>query len=610
MAQHWNNAVSAVDINGQLVHSENRKFDFYGVYYVARKKENIDIMMDFSNLSLTALAGVMKPFGISNPDGDLNGFLTISGELNNPLMNGELDLKSGSLKVDMLESTFRTEGKVQVLPDAVYMDYQKIYDEQGNEGHFNLTLNHTAFKDIMYEIYLDLSGDNYKRDNYYFQVMNTKKTKGLPIYGKALVQSDISISGFNKNIALESPKLKIVDGSNIFFPVYSDEAEISTDEFMTFIDPYDTLEAVLELEEDIDLNMDLKLEISSGTNLAILFDEFGEDALRTNGVGNFNIKYRYDQLKLSGTYTVAKGNYTVSLGKIAAKPFELRKGGTVTWSGDPYKADVNLQAVYKTTASIKELMNTVGSSSASGNQTVYAIINLKDNLFDPVLSFDIEVPNTDENGRMALERVKATEEELNKQFFSLILFGKFLPIDGSNMADVGTGIVGSTASELISSQISSALSQLSDKYEVQFRYDTDDFTTNNEVAVELSTEFLDGRLKVGGAFGVSHSSMDGGQSNIIGDINVEYMLDKEGHLSIKAYNQSNEFDITETNLGRYTQGISFKFQDDFNSWEDFFLYNAILNLKKDNRNTDDIPEEWKQQILDQIRKDEKSTDSQ
>jgi hypothetical protein len=80
---------------------------------------------------------------------------------------------------------------------------------------------------------------------------------------------------------------------------------------------------------------------------------------------------------------------------------------------------------------------------------------------------------------------------------------------------------------------------------------------------------------VDGLFGVnSYTAQNTGNnsqqvSTIVGDINIEYLLTKNGRLRIKAFNRTNTIDLL-TNNAPYTQGLGISFQRDFNNFGNLF----------------------------------------
>ena len=107
------------------------------------------------------------------------------------------------------------------------------------------------------------------------------------------------------------------------------------------------------------------------------------------------------------------------------------------------------------------------------------LLNLKDKLLTPDISFGIQLPTVDETTRQTVLSYINNEQELNRQVFSLLLLKSFVtPLQLSNQGvGVGAGSAASrTSSEMLSNQLSNWLSQLS---------------TNIDISVNITPEQMD-----------------------------------------------------------------------------------------------------------------------
>jgi hypothetical protein len=78
-------------------------------------------------------------------------------------------------------------------------------------------------------------------------------------------------------------------------------------------------------------------------------------------------------------------------------------------------------------------------------------LSLKESLLKPTIGFNIKAPKADETSRALIDRITGDKDELNRQFFSLMLMKKFQPLKGSSASG------SSTAMDLASNQINSIL---------------------------------------------------------------------------------------------------------------------------------------------------------
>ena len=89
----------------------------------------------------------------------------------------------------------------------------------------------------------------------------------------------------------------------------------------------------------------------------MIFDPTVGDILKTTGNGDIKITFDKDgNLNMFGEYQIAKGDYLFTLSNLVNKKFVLTPGGTISWSGSPYEAMLNINAVYNLKTTITELL--------------------------------------------------------------------------------------------------------------------------------------------------------------------------------------------------------------------------------------------------------------
>ena len=102
--------------------------------------------------------------------------------------------------------------------------------------------------------------------------------------------------------------------------------------------------------------------------------------------------------------------------EVIRKDFILKSGGTVTFSGDPYQANLDLQAVYTVnSASLSDLV--VDPSRNQGTVKVNCLMNLTGNLSNPDIKFDLELPTVSEEDRELVRSATSTEEQNEYRLF-------------------------------------------------------------------------------------------------------------------------------------------------------------------------------------------------
>src|SRR5690606_5689100 len=122
-------------------------------------------------------------------------------------------------------------------------------------------------------------------------------------------------------------------------------------EFITFTNSSEGEEEEEEEQERVipeGLTMRMNLGVTDEAEILMIFDERTGDILRGKGNGNLLINItREGEFEMYGEYVVSQGEYLFTLLNFVNKPFIVRQGGTIQWSGDPLDATLNLQAEYK-----------------------------------------------------------------------------------------------------------------------------------------------------------------------------------------------------------------------------------------------------------------------
>ena len=168
-----------------------------------------------------------------------------------------------------------------------------------------------------------------------------------------------------------------------------------------------------------------------------------------------------------------------------------------------HDAKINLKASYQTDAKLWDLLQSIDSSSVYKKPSkVYCIINITGDLYNPQIGFDIELPDEsiatrEKVARMLSEEATGNSEEMNKNFVSLLVLGRFQPPSGYDAGENPNALL-NTGTEVLAEQMGNLLNQFSDDVEIGLAWNPGDDVTTQEVAVALSYSMLDDRLVLDG----------------------------------------------------------------------------------------------------------------
>lgn len=598
----WNKTLESIHLDGDLFYKNNQTFHFDGDYFLKRIKNPLDFRLQFDRTDIQFANAFLDPQVVSSVRGLLEGQLNVFGSFEEPIVEGNLELNGGNAKVEMFGVNFGVEGNLLVAKNKITIRNAPIYDEEGNMGSLTGSISHENFDNWSFGLNFNLNEyyDEYTKRFYHnerFLVLNTNYKEGDIYYGRGYAAGTARISGFADNLDI-AVNMKTLSGSTIEFPMYGN-SELTEDEFITFVKP-DNSDSITSQKPKIDftgVNLDLNFEVNPETQLKVIFNELTNDVIEARGRGNIRVRLdNLGEVNMDGTFTVKSGIYNFAFGVIK-QPFYLEEGGTIGWTGDPYEANLNIKTYVPVNANISEITEIVESKQGPVNQRILCYLNLSGQLSEPLIQFDIQAPDASESGKAAITRIKSNSDELNRQFFALMVQKKFLPLQGSS----NTG--GNTAFDILSTQINQLLDRVSQDVRLNVNMDNDAVLGESKYEFGVSKNFLDNRLIVKGKFGVENNVGGTSSQTIINDVNVEYLLDENGNFRVNLFNESNDFTvIQEKDAGLYTQGVGIQYQEEFGSIEDFQLFQKTLNLfRKKKRKVDTnkskrkpIPENYKQ----------------
>ena len=577
ISSKWDNPSNSIQSEVIINKDKKQTFKGYGNYYI--DNDSIDSHITANDLSINFLNPLLK-----NIFNDIQGFATgnvkIYGKTDNIRINGSLFANDANLKYDVLKLQYSFSDSIKFRKDSIIFDHITIYDQEGNKGEFNGSLKHDNFKDIDYDMTITSPR---------ILAINTTYNDNSDLYGKLYTNPVFRITGKDKNININCSG-KTLSGTSIYITLNSKDQAQQYD-FLSFVDHNikNKNKNILKIkpeerDEKSKLNMAFNVEVTPDAKIQVEYNSLVGDVIRTQGSGNLLIKIDPKfNISLFGKYTVEDGNYLFTLKNVINKKFDIEEGGTINWNGNPYDAIVDLSAIYKLKASVSDLFaNSSENIDYNKRISVECKILLTDNLSNPTIKFGIDFPFTEDRIKDEIQQYFNTQEDLNKQLLSLLVLGKFYTPEylRGTYESSNSSVVGNTASELFSNQLSNWLSRINDDVDIGIDYRPGDETTDDEVELALSTQIFNDRVTINGNIGNngSQNTSSNNNSNIVGDFDLKVKLTNNGKLQFQAYNQSNNNIIYDTSP--YTQGIGISYHENYNTFHELWVKIKKLFIKK------------------------------
>jgi hypothetical protein len=554
----WDNESKRLRLEGDIEKDKFKSLRFNGYYTPANTESPLDLMAYVDDLDLSFISAFMdeEVLGIR---GFATGELEVKGTFDAPELEGSAALRDAWVKVPYLNCSYQVMGKLGVFPDMFTFDYIPIKDEEGNPGRLTGQLIHKAFGDWSYDLVMDIEKP--------FLAMNTTEEMNSLYYGKAYCTGVVSVYGYDEFLEIDV-NARTEKGTRMSMPMNSTE-EQSFASFIRFVNEENEQE-----ESPMDLSgikMNFELDITPDAEFQIIFDEAVGDVMKGRGKGHLNMEINnLSTFNMYGTVELVSGDYLFTLKNLLNKEFTVRPGGTISWFGDPFAADLNMEAIYKVSASLYDLMP--DAVTQTGQRTpVDLVMKLNGKMLNPGINFDVSLPTVDEITRSRVASIISTDQERNRQAFSLLVLRRFVTPPHITADRTASGnALAENSTELLSSQISNWLSQISDDFNLGFNYRPGDEISNEEIALALSTQLFNERLSISGNFGVRRGNeANQNPTNYIGDIRVEYKITRDGKIRLMVYNESNDFRTAATQQAPYTQGVGVLYQEEFDTWDQF-----------------------------------------
>ncbi len=539
-----------------------------GGYYSPQSKDyNFAFVVDslpigFLNLYLSKIAQNLK--------GTASGSFKLKKGSKRIELDGDLKVNKTKFNIDLLKSTFFIEDSIRLTSDSLIFKNMTVTDAFGKKGSFNGVIFHDNFHNMSYNLYARAND---------MLVLNTKVHDNPYYYGTVFASGDLAVTGktYDLNIDIQG---KSEQNTKLYIPI-ADREESLDNNFIQFINHNDSLlyqsSDNLDNEYKVDMSnfaLNMGVEITPDAEVQVIFDPSVGDILRSTGNGFLQIQISKEgAINFYGDYIAEDGDYLFSLENVVNKRFDINKGGTVLWEGDPYNALIEITATYKIKTSIQPLV-APSSEDINENNEIYKRIPINcdlilgDRLSQPSVKFDISAPTMEESTQNIIEDAINTEEELNRQVLSLLILNKFFTpsynAGSGNNSQVNTAAL-TTTSEMLSSYLSNWLSQISNDLDIGINYRPEDEISSEQIEVALSTQLFNNRVSLNGnvEYG-GYSAVQQNTSNIVGDFDMDVKLNKSGSLRAKAYTHSNDdfsYDSSPT-----TQGVGLSYQEEFNTF--------------------------------------------
>lgn len=538
----------------------------------------LNLNLDLQQLQLSAFEGALAAV-VREASGTIGGNVRIGGTTTKPDIDGALRFNDVSLNTIPLGGPLTINNEeIRINNEGLQFNQFSILDSAKQAFTINGQVKTTDFTSFGFDLDLDATD---------FRALSTTKKGNNLYYGDLYVTTRMHIGGTQTEPKVDG-NLSVNEKTDFTIVIPQTEAGVATREgivqFLDFDAPLnDSLFKMIDTLNKSELkgfDVAANITLSKEANFNVVVDPANGDFLNIKGEGQLSGGIDPSgKITMTGTYTVSEGAYRFSFNFLQRR-FDLRKGSTITWLGEPTNAQLDMTAVYIANTAPLDLVE--AQISDAGQRGFYlqklpfnVLLNLDGELLKPVLTFDITLPK-DQNYNVGgdvvqtvdyrLTQLRQEPSELNKQVFSILLLNRFVgenPFGGNEGGGFNAETLArQSVSKLLTEQLNNLAGDLIAGVDLNFGvtssddYSTGDRRTRTDLNVGLSKSLLNDRLtvSVGSDFLLEGAQQSQKSSNIAGNVAVNYQLSKDGRYALRFYRR-NDFEgvvdgyIIETGLG-------------------------------------------------------------
>jgi hypothetical protein len=572
----WDNLKQMLNVNGNIIRINNEIFRISGTYDPKNDINPLNLKATLKKTNLEIFESFVDDI-FSDINGYATGTLTVKGTAKDPIIRGGVNFEKGMLRINALNS-------------YLYFDDQLNFNEEGFVASKGFKVRDAAQNGNVAELeggIFNGGGGNfmlgihaYMRGRDGFKILNTSIKDNESFYGTGVTSGDLHITGDLNNVNI-SANLTSKKGTKITIPLDNETTANTEEQGIKFVSK--NIKKTKEAKKDTiirkeagGLKMAFNFTITQDAECVVIFDRSNQDQL--NAIGDGNISIDYDTrggFTMSGPYTIKSGKYDFSLQNISKlRKFDITEGSRILWSGDPYDADININASYTANVSLSSIAtSTTNSSELNTPYPVTAYIMLTDKLMKPTTKFDVKfnqrrIPINIQPQVSAFEqRLHADEQLLNNNFIGITALNKVFS-DNSFKDALDSQLLLDNVSGILSNQLGNIASKIDPNLEVGVQFGKGNLAnTRQSLLNNMQVNFT---YKFGNNVKVSVNNtilQNDGQTanNYFYGGEVEWLLSQDGAWRLKAYSRNVPNYYYNFNSNVSVNGVSLQHTRSFNT---------------------------------------------
>ena len=521
----------------------------------------LNINLNFNAMDIAFLSPLGKK-AIDKIRGKVGGELNLWGSLSEIKHEGSLEWTEGGFGIPFLNLNYQLKPTEVALSNQIFLFKSSQMEDvaEGTTAVLNGSFSHANFTNWFAD--LEILSDR-------MLLLNTTLEPESLFFGQGFLDGSVRLEGPTKNLKI-SLQGATEEGTSIKIP-WSEDYGLTDTSFVSFINknkrtPFDGENDIKTLKEIKGLELDFELDVNNKATVEIVIDQETGSYLSGRGAGNLLMEINTNgKFNMWGDFITFDGIYNFKNLGVIDKKFNVKPGGTIVWEGDPIGAQMDLEAVYDVPGGANPAL-LLDNPNFNKNIPTEVLIRLQGNLLkpdDPI--FEIGFPNTSGTVASEINYRLADPQRSQLQAISLLSQGIFINEVSVSMQGITNNLY-QKASDIVSNLIS----EENDKLKVGIDYLQGDKSALLDIATEdrlgftLSTQISE-KILLNGKIGVPVGGVE--QTLIVGNVQIDFILNEEGSLRAKVFNKENEFRYIGDELG-YTQGVGLSYDVDFNTFKE------------------------------------------
>jgi len=577
LSANANTSTGIINYHGNNKDSTNI-YTINGAYnYKDTSEKSIYANLDGKLFNLSILTPYLNDV-FDKIEGEATTNLTITGNNDHQYLTGDAIIKNGIIKSIFTQVPYLLKNqKIHFGKDSICLDNITISDKQKNTASLNGNISHVFFDAFKFQ---DLRLESQK-----ISLLNTTKKDFNQFYGNVIGKVKMNLNGPLSNLIMNIEGAPNLLDTSHFYIQTTEGQESKVIDYIDFV-KFGSLQGDAPSNETVNFKLNLNIEANPACKVDVILDEETGDVIKGQGNGIINITTgNIEPLKIRGNYTLTKGEYNFNFQTFFQKPFTLNTG-TITWNGDPYQANINIDADYL--AKNVDISSLTSSGSFKQKEDIKIIAHLTGVLQKPTVKFEFQLMDKSDAKRddifvKRLADFKNNENEMNKQVASLLLFNSFISgeqnfLSQGNATTLFTNTIGGMMSNLLTNFLNRELEKatkgiLSTYVDINPTLDLQKSASQLQANVRAGLKIsLHKRLDllVGGNLDYNNPTYTQQLEKkglLTPDINIEWLINKDGTLRVVGFNKSS-IDLSLNQRNR--SGLQLSFRKDANKLSDIF----------------------------------------